>query len=173
MHAFYHFSFQKLQKLWQAQEKKHNEYLASLKEFDVAPKPEKVAKKEVGKQSGDGPSPRTTTMASTAPIVVDIPSSPLLTNVDGTIGTLYHFNDHYRTQLIRIVANCAGHKIKVVTDPIEFKSEQFLRAFPLGKLPAFLLPDGKSIEDERSVGASIIEVSDCLVNGQESNRGLA
>ena len=105
-----------------------------------------MAKKEAVKQSGDGPGGKT--MAATAPIVVDIPASPLPTNADGTIGTLYYFNDHYRTQLIRIVANYAGHKIKVLTDPNEFKSEKFLRAFPLGKLPALLLPDGEWIDRE-------------------------
>ena len=158
---FFFAVIQKLQKLWQAQEKKHNEYLSSLKSNDTDSRPEKMAKKETSsnpsssnkKAAGDA-SAAATPKTQTAVAVVDIPpppSSGMAQNPDGTVGTLYHFNEHYRTHLIRIVANYSGHKIRVITDPLEFKSEKFLKAFPLGKLPAFLLPDGKLFFDGRDL----------------------
>merc|ERR1712142_61147 len=155
----------KLQKLWQAQEKKHNEYLSSLKSNDTDSSPEKMAKKETSsnpsssnkKAAGDA-SATATPKTQTAVAVVDIPPPPtsgMAQNPDGTVGTLYHFNEHYRTHLIRIVANYSGHKITVITDPLEFKSEKFLKAFPLGKLPAFLLPDGEGLSESTAIASFI------------------
>lgn len=145
----------KLQKLWQAQEKKYNEYLASLKSAADAPKPEKVAKKENDSQSKASvvADPKTTSQRPVQEVVVPITALPV--DTDGAIGTLYHFNDHYRTHMIRIVANYSGHKIKVVTDPAQFKSPKFLEAFPLGKLPAFLLPDGEGISESTAIASFI------------------
>ena len=112
---------------------------------DDSPKPEKVAKKEADPES----KAKESEPKQVEKVVAPTPSIDL--NSDGTIGTLYHFNDHYRTHLIRIVANYAGHKIKVITDPNEFKSQKFLEAFPLGKLPAFLLPDGECRPQELDI----------------------
>merc|ERR1711990_298423 len=83
------------------------------------------------------------------------PSLIIPTNPDGTIGTLFHYHEHYRTQLIRIVANYSGRKIKVVSDPLKFKSPEFVSAFPLGKLPAFLLPDGEGISESTAIASFI------------------
>jgi len=127
----------KLQKLWQAQEKKYKEYLQSVN----SPKPEKLPKLDVPSK------PTLNGIATTES------SQPLRTDSAGYVGTLYHYEDHYRTHLIKIVANFSNHKIKVISDPDEFKSKKFNDVFPLGKVPALLLPDGDGISESVAIAS--------------------
>ncbi|ESO12389.1 hypothetical protein HELRODRAFT_105304 [Helobdella robusta] len=63
-------------------------------------------------------------------------------------GTLYTYHDNFRAFKALIAAQYSGAKVKVVSDPPEFvigetnKSEEFLKKFPLGKVPAFQGNDG-------------------------------
>merc|ERR1739838_65810 len=66
-------------------------------------------------------------------------------------GTLFTYPDNFKAFKGLIAAEYSGAKVKVVSTPPAFvlgetnASEDFLRKFPLGKIPAFESEDGKCL----------------------------
>jgi len=64
-------------------------------------------------------------------------------------GTLFTYPDNFKAFKALIAAEYSGAKVKVVSQPPEFvlgetnATEEFLKKFPLGKVPAFESKDGK------------------------------
>jgi len=83
-------------------------------------------------------------------------------------GTLYTYPDNFRANKILIAAEYSDAKIKVASQPPEFefgntnKSPEFLKKFPLGKVPAFEDSDGNCIYESNAIA---YYVSSCALHG--------
>ncbi|CAB3374942.1 Hypothetical predicted protein [Cloeon dipterum] len=69
-------------------------------------------------------------------------------------GTLYTYPDNFRAQKVLIAAQYSGANVKV--DPAFVfgetnKKEDFLKKFPLGKVPAFETSDGKFLSESNAI----------------------
>merc|ERR1712071_66947 len=71
-----------------------------------------------------------------------------------TVGTLYTYPHNFRAYKALIAAQYSGSKINVASDFVfgeTNKSEQFLKKFPLGKVPAFETPAGEVIAESNAI----------------------
>ncbi|CAH1791784.1 unnamed protein product, partial [Owenia fusiformis] len=72
-------------------------------------------------------------------------------------GTLYTYPENFRAAKILIAAKYSGANVKVVSEPPAFKlgetnkSDDFLKKFPLGKVPAFETNDGQPIFESNAI----------------------
>ncbi|XP_020896757.1 elongation factor 1-gamma [Exaiptasia diaphana] len=68
-------------------------------------------------------------------------------------GTLYTYPDSFRAQKILIAAEYSGTKINVPPFTVgkDNKTEEFLKKFPLGKVPAFETSDGKYLYESNAI----------------------
>ncbi|XP_070577572.1 elongation factor 1-gamma-like [Ptychodera flava] len=72
-------------------------------------------------------------------------------------GTLYTYPDNFRAHKIQIAAEYSGARLKVVSEPPEFKlgetnkTDAFLNKFPVGKVPAFEAADGTCIFESNAI----------------------
>ncbi|XP_033100004.1 elongation factor 1-gamma-like [Anneissia japonica] len=72
-------------------------------------------------------------------------------------GTLYTYPDNFRAYKVQIAAKYSGADVKVVQDPPAFKlgetnkSAEFLKKFPLGKVPAFEGNDGTLLTESNAI----------------------
>jgi len=72
-------------------------------------------------------------------------------------GTLYTYPENFRAFKALIAAQYSGAKIKVLSQPPDFKfgetnkGEAFLRKFPLGKVPAFESDDGVILSESNAI----------------------
>jgi elongation factor 1-gamma len=81
-------------------------------------------------------------------------------------GTLYTFKDNFRAYKAQIAAKYSGFELQVVSEPPAFvlgetnKSEEFLKKFPLGKVPAFEGKDGTLLFKSNAIASFV--ASDAL-----------
>ena len=69
-------------------------------------------------------------------------------------GTLYTYPDNFRAFKALIAAQYSGAKVKVAEDfvfGVTNKSEEFLKKFPNGKVPAFETSDGKPLSESNAI----------------------
>jgi elongation factor 1-gamma len=68
-------------------------------------------------------------------------------------GTLYTYPDSFRAQKILIAAEYSGTKINVPPFTVgkDNKTQEFLKKFPLGKVPAFETSDGKYLYESNAI----------------------
>merc|ERR1712091_107517 len=68
-------------------------------------------------------------------------------------GTLYTYPDSFRAQKILIAAEYSGTKINVPPFTVgkDNKTAEFLKKFPLGKVPAFETSDGKYMYESNAI----------------------
>jgi elongation factor 1-gamma len=68
-------------------------------------------------------------------------------------GTLYTYPDSFRAQKILIAAEYSGAKINVPSFTVgkDNKTAEFLKKFPLGKVPAFETSDGKYLYESNAI----------------------
>jgi len=72
-------------------------------------------------------------------------------------GQLYTYPDNFRAFKILIAAQYSGAKVQVVQDPPGFKfgetnkTSDFLKKFPLGKVPAFVGDDGVCLSESNAI----------------------
>jgi len=72
-------------------------------------------------------------------------------------GTLYTYPENFRAYKALIAAQYSGAKVKVVSEPPAFKfgetnkTEEFLKKFPLGKVPAFESDDGVKLFESNAI----------------------
>ncbi|GAB6020135.1 Elongation factor 1-gamma 1 [Chamberlinius hualienensis] len=72
-------------------------------------------------------------------------------------GTLYTYDGNFRAHKILVAAEFSGAKVKVESGPPNFvfgvtnHSPEYLRKFPLGKVPAFESSDGKFIFESNAI----------------------
>eukprot|EP00731_Ephydatia_muelleri_P035644 Em0144g14a len=72
-------------------------------------------------------------------------------------GTLYTYPDNFRAYKALIAAQYSGARVKLVSEPPEFelgktnKTDEFLKKFPLGKVPAFETADGTPIVESNAI----------------------
>ncbi|XP_072031901.1 LOW QUALITY PROTEIN: elongation factor 1-gamma-like [Amphiura filiformis] len=72
-------------------------------------------------------------------------------------GTLYTYPDNFRAYKVQIAAQYSGANVTVAQDPPQFvlgetnKSAEFLKKFPLGKVPAFEGKDGVRLSGANAI----------------------
>ncbi|XP_077995519.1 elongation factor 1-gamma-like [Glandiceps talaboti] len=72
-------------------------------------------------------------------------------------GTLYTYPDNFRAYKVQIAAEYSGTRLKVVSEPPEFKlgetnkSDAFLSKFPVGKVPAYEAADGTCLSESNAI----------------------
>eukprot|EP00493_Phyllostaurus_siculus_P024204 UN24541 len=72
-------------------------------------------------------------------------------------GTLYTYPDNFRAYKVQIAAEYSGANIKLVQDPPAFKlgetnkTDEFLKKFPLGKVPAFESDNGVNLFESNAI----------------------
>uniref|UniRef100_T1JND6 Elongation factor 1-gamma n=1 Tax=Strigamia maritima TaxID=126957 RepID=T1JND6_STRMM len=72
-------------------------------------------------------------------------------------GTLYTYPGNFRAYKILIAAEFSGVKVKTVSEAPAFvlgqtnKTEEFLKKFPLGKVPAFETTDGRNVFESNAI----------------------
>merc|ERR1719318_196311 len=72
-------------------------------------------------------------------------------------GTLYTYPDNFRAQKILVAAQYSGANIKVVSEAPAFKlgetnkTDEFLKKFPLGKVPAFETSSGLTLFESNAI----------------------
>eukprot|EP00794_Sanderia_malayensis_P020011 gene20011-21972_t len=80
-------------------------------------------------------------------------------------GTLYTYPDNFRAQKILIAAEYSGAKVNVSSDfelGTTNKSAEFLKKFPLGKVPAYEDAEGNCLYETSAI---MYYVSDCNAHG--------
>jgi len=77
----------------------------------------------------------------------------LFQNPKMAAGTLYTYPDSFRAQKILIAAEYSGTKINVPPFIVgkDNKTQEFLKKFPLGKVPAFETSDGKCLYESNAI----------------------
>merc|ERR1712014_436881 len=82
------------------------------------------------------------------------PSFPVQTAASMVGGTLFTYPDNFRAQKAEIAAKYSGAKLTVSKD-FKFgeanKSAEFLKKFPLGKVPAFEGSDGTLLTESNAI----------------------